>query len=106
MQPVCTYNFIDIQDFSELDSAKMQEYSWALQFSIPDVQNAKAWAQYHIDTNDLVASEWLDENSLLQFIREEINTLEMQWHTIRLKIKAVSALNPGPTSVDTSDCAI
>ena len=59
--PLCTYNFIDIQDFSELDSAKMQEYSWASQFSIPDVQNAKAWAQYHIETNELAAPEWLDE---------------------------------------------
>ena len=35
--PPCTYNFIDIQDFLKLDSAKMQEYSWASQFSVPDV---------------------------------------------------------------------
>ena len=98
--PPCSYNFIDIQDFSELDSAKMQEYSWTSQFSIPDVQNAKAWAQYHIDTNDLAAPEWLDENSLLPLIRDKINTLGMQCHTLRLSIKA------GQTSVDTSDCPI
>ena len=93
--PLCTYNFIDTSEFSELDSAKMQVYSWASQFSIPDVQNVKAWAQYHIDTNDLAAPEWLDENSLLPLIRDKINTLEIQYHTMRLNIKAVNALNPG-----------
>ena len=104
--PLCKYNFIDIQDFSELDLAKMQEYNWASQFSIPIVQNAKAWTQYHIDTNDLAAPEWLDENSLLPLISDDINTLEMQCHTMRLNIKAVNALNPGQTPVDISDCPI
>ena len=61
--PLCTYNFTDIQSFSQLDSAKMQEYSWASQISIPDAQNVKAWAQYYIGTNDLAPPEWLDENS-------------------------------------------
>ena len=51
--PLCAYNFIDMKNFSELDSARMQEYSLASQFSIPDVQKAKAWAQYHNDIMDL-----------------------------------------------------
>ena len=84
----------------------MQEYSWASQFSTPDVPNAKLWAQYHVDNNDLAAPEWLDENSLLPLIREKINTLEMQCHTKRLNIEAVNDLNPGQTPVETSDCPI
>ena len=103
---LCTYNFIDIQNFSNIDSAKMQEYGWALQFSIPDVPNAKAWTQYHIDTNNLATPEWLDESSLLPPTRDKINTLEMQCRTMRLNIKAVKALNPGQTPVDTLDCPI
>ena len=43
--PLFTYNSIDTQNFSAIDSAKMQEYSWTSLFSIPDVQNAKTWAQ-------------------------------------------------------------
>ena len=35
--PLSTYNFIDVQDFFDLDSAKMQEHSWTSRFSIPDV---------------------------------------------------------------------
>ena len=70
-----------------------------MQFSIPDVQNVKAWAQYYIGTNDLAPPEWLDE-------RDKINTLEMQCHTMRLKIKGVNALNPGQMPVDISDCPI
>ena len=37
----CSLLLADMQDFSELDSVKMQEYSLALQFSISYVQNAK-----------------------------------------------------------------
>ena len=77
-----------------------------MQFSISDVQNAKAWAQYHNDTNDLAAPEWLSENLLLQLIRNKINTLEMQCHNVRLNIKAASALNLGQTPDDTSDFPI
>ena len=95
-----------MQSFSELDSAKMQEYSWASQFSIPAVQNVKAWTQYYIGTNDLAPPEWLDDNSLLPLKRDKINTLEMQCHTMRLNIKGVNALNPGQMPVDISDCPI
>ena len=63
-------------------------------------------SQYQIEANELAAPKWLDENSLLSLIRDKINTLEIQFHTMRLNIKAVNALNPGELSVDTSDCPI
>ena len=106
MHSFSTYNFIGIQDFFELDSAKMQEYSWGSHFSISDVQDAKAWAQYHIDINDLSAPEWLDENSFLPLISDKINTWKMKCPTMRLNIKAANAFNPGQTLFDTSDCPI
>ena len=82
----------------------MQEYSLPLQFSILDLQNVKVWAQYHIDTNNLAAPEWLDENSFLPLICDNINALKMQCHAMRLNVKAVSALNPDLLTF--SDCAI
>ena len=42
-------------------------------------------------------------NSLLPLIRDKINTLEMQCHTMMLNIKAVNVLNPRQTPVETSD---
>ena len=77
-----------------------------MQFSISDVQNVRVWAQYHNDTNDLAAPEWLSENLLLPLIRNKINTLEMQCHNMRLNIKAANALNLGQAPDDTSDFPI
>ena len=34
------------------------------------------------------------------------NTLDMQVHTMNLNIKAISALNPGQTPVDVTDCPV
>ena len=104
--PLCTHNFIDIEEFSELESAKLQEHNWASQFSMSHGQDEKAWAQYHIANNEVTAPEWEGENSLLPLIRDKVNTLGMQCHTMKLNIKAVNALNPGQAPVDTSDCPI
>ena len=68
--PLSIYNFIDIQDFSKPDSAKKQEFCWASQFSVPDTKNAKVWAQYHIEINELAALEWLDELIATTYMRQ------------------------------------
>ena len=68
--PLSTYNFIEIQDFSKPDSTKKQEFCWASQFSVPDTKNAKVWAQYHIEINELAALEWLDELIATTYMRQ------------------------------------
>ena len=50
------------------------------------------------------ASQFKDANSLLPLLWDRVNTLDMQVHTMNLKIKATSALNPGQTPVDVPDC--
>ena len=45
-------------------------------------------------------------NSLLLLLRDKVNTLDMQVHTMNLNIKAISALNPGQTPFDVSDCPV
>ena len=99
--PLCTYDFNDL-DFSNLNSAKDEEYKWLHQFAI-SVDTAKAWAQYHVGENHS-APLCEGTNSLLPLLRDKVNTLDMQCHTMKLNVKAVNALNPGQT--DVSDCPV
>ena len=103
--PLCTYNFEDIVSFDELEKARTKEHEWAFTFSTL-ADNCKAWAQYHSSESD--ASKHVCEgiNSLLPLLRDKVNTLQMQCHTMKLNTKAVKALNPDQTPVDVSDCPV
>ena len=106
--PLCSYNFTDLEDLPDLKNAKSEERKWAAEFSTGE--NNKAWAQHHVAKNDTtrdVPSEVTQgENALLPLLSDKVNTLDMQCHTMKLNKKAVNALNPGQTPVDTSDCPI
>ena len=88
-----------------MNLAKIEEQQWLQQFA-SFADSAKSWAQYHIRQKCIQPPNVKDTNSLLPLPRARINTLDMQVHTVNLNIKAISALNPGQTPVDVSDCPV
>ena len=103
--PLCTYNFVDLTNYPDLERAKLEEQKWLNQF-VSAAEPAKSWAQYHIQEKNIQPPTIEDTNSLLPLLRDKVNSLDMQVHTMRLNKKAVSALNPGQTPVDMSDCPV
>ena len=59
---------------------------------------------YTRDVSSLLISKILI--FLLALLWDRGDTLDMQIHTMKLNIKAISALNPGQTPVDASDCPV
>ena len=103
--PLCCVNFEDT-NLDQLEEAMNDEFKWASQFAASYDQN-KSWAQYHINNLSENSSNNISgENALLPLIRDKINTIEMQCHTMELNIKSVNVVNPGQTPVDVSDCPI
>ena len=96
--------FNDLDEFQDLNSAKDEEYKWLQQFSL-SVDHAKSWAQYHV-SEDHCVPVCEGTNSLLPLLRDKVNTLDMQCHTMKLNMKVVNALNPDQTPVDVSDCPV
>ena len=92
-------------EYPELNLAKTEEQQLLQQF-VSFVNSAKSWAQYHIHEKCIQPPNVKDTNSLLPLLRDRVNTLDMQVHTMNLNIKAISALNPGQTPVDVSDCPV
>ena len=84
--------------------AKKQEYNWLDQF-IANGDLAKSWLQYRSGENTSVPIH-KGINSILPLIGDKVNTLDMQYHTMKLNIKIVNVLNPGQTPVDVSDCPV
>ena len=96
--PLCRFNYEDLFEYPE-------DQQWLQQFaSFSD--SAKSWAQYNIHEKCIQPPNVKDTNSLLPLLRDRVNTLDMQVHTMNLNIKAISALNPGQTPVDVSDCPV
>ena len=103
--PLCRFNYEYLFEHPQLDLAKTEEQQWLQQFgSFAD--SAKSWAQYHIHEKCIQPPNVKDTNSLLPLLQDRVNTLDMQVHTMNLNIKAISALIPGQTSVDVSDCPV
>ena len=92
-------------EYPELNLAKTEEQQWLQQFA-SFAESAKSWAQYHIHEKCIQPPNVKDTNSLLPLLRARVNTLDMQVHTMNLNIKAISAQNPGQTTVDVSDCPV
>ena len=89
-------------EYPELNLAKTEEQQLLQQF-VSFVDSAKSWAQYHIHEKCIQPLNVKDTNSLLPLLRDRVNTLDMQVHTMNLNIKAISALNLDQTTVDVSD---
>ena len=103
--PLCRFNYEYLFEHPQLDLAKTEEQQWLQQFgSFAD--SAKSWAQYHIHEKCIQPPNVKDTNSLLPLLRDRGNTLDMQVRKMHLNIKAISALNPGQTPVDVSDCPV
>ena len=103
--PLCSYNYEDLSNFSDYDRAKLEEYKWLNQYALYD-PTSKPWAQYHIEVKQIEPPLSEDINSLLPLLRDKVNTLDMQVHTMRLNKKTVKVLNPNQTPVDVSDCPV
>ena len=95
------FNFEDLLEYPDLTVAKQKEQNW-LQQTVSTGNTGKSWAQYHAGENRDVPLQQ-GTNVLLPLIRDKVNTLDMQYHIMKLNIKAVEALNPGQTPVDVSD---
>ena len=103
--PLCRFNYEDLFEYPELNLAKTEERQWLQQFaSFADL--AKSWTQYLIHKKCIQPSNVKDTNSLLPLLQARFNTLDMQFHTMNLNIKAISALRPIQTPVDLSDCPV
>ena len=104
--PLCSYNYTDLNEYPDLDCAKLEERKWASEFSLG--RDEKAWVQNHIGKIETAKPQeiYQGENALLPLLSDKVNTLDMQCHTMKLNMKVVNALNPGQTPVDTSDCPI
>ena len=92
-------------EYPELNLEKIEEQQW-LQLSASFSDSAKSWAQYHIPENCIQPPNVKDTYSLLPLLQDRVNTFDMQVHTMNLNIKSISALNPGQTPVDVSDCLV
>ena len=103
--PLCRFNYEDLFEYPELNLAKTEEQQWLQKFA-SCVDSAKSRAQYHMHEKCIQPRNVKDTNSLLPLLRDRVNTLDMQVHTMNLNIKAISALNPGQTPVDVSDCPV
>ena len=103
--PLCRFNYEDLFEYSKLNLAKTEEQQWLQQFA-SFAESAKSWAQYHIHEKCIQPPNVKDTNSLLPLLRARVNTPDMQVYTMNLNIKAISALNPGQTPVDVSDCPV
>ena len=88
--PPCRFNYEDLFECTELNLAKTEEQQWLQQFS-SFADSAKSWAQYHIHEKCIQPPNLKDTNSLLQLLHDRFNTLDMQVHTMSLKIKTISA---------------
>ena len=75
-----------------LQREELKEEKW-LQQSV-STEAPKSWAQYHIEESERDPQSTEDIISLMTLLRDKVNTLNMQVHTIRLNQKAVNALNP------------
>ena len=100
--PLCRFSYEDLFAYPELNLAKTEKQQLLQQFA-SFVDSAKSWAQYHIHEKCIQPPNVKDTNSLLLLLRDRVNTLDMQVHTMNLNIKATSALNLGQTTVDVSD---
>ena len=103
--PLCRFNYEDLFEYPELNLEKIEEQQW-LQLSASFSDSAKSWAQYHIPENCIQPPNVKDTYSLLPLLQDRVNTFDMQVHTMNLNIKSISALNPGQTPVDVSDCLV
>ena len=103
--PLCRFNCEDLFEHPELNLAKTEEQQW-LQKLASFVDSAKSRAQYHMHEKCIQPRNVKDTNSLLPLLRDRVNTLDMQVHTVNLNIKTISALNPGQTPVVASHCPV
>ena len=92
-------------EYPELNLTRTEEQHWLQQFG-SFAGSAKSWTQYHIHEKCIQPPSVKDTDSLLPLLRDRVNTLDMQVHTMNLNIKAISGLNSGQTPVDVSDCPI
>ena len=83
-----------------MNLAKTEEHQWLQQFA-SSVDSAKSRAQYYIHEKCIQPT-----NSLLSLLWDKVNSFDMQVHTVNLNTEAISALNPGQTPVDVSDCSV
>ena len=88
-----------------MNLAKAEGQQWLKQFA-SFADSAKSWALHYIHEKCIQPPNVKDTNFLLPLLLDRVNTLDMQVHTMNLNIKAISALIPGQTSVDVSDCPV
>ena len=103
--PLCRFIYEDLFEYTELNLVETEEYQWLHKFTSL-VDSAKSGTEYHLYKKYIQSPIVKDTNSLLPLLGDKVNTLNMQVHTVNLNIKAISALNPGQTSVDVSDCPV
>ena len=103
--PLCRFNCEDLFEYPELNLAKTEEQQWLQKFA-SCVDSAKSRAQYHMHEKCIQPRNVKDTNSLLPLLRDRVNTLDMQVHTVNLNIKTISALNPGQMPVVASHCPV
>ena len=66
--PLCRFNYEDLFEYPELNSAKTEEQLWLQQFA-SFADSAKSWAQYHIQEKYIQPPNVKDTNSLLPLLR-------------------------------------
>ena len=97
-------NFVDIDDFSALQTALSDEVSWLVKF-ISEMDSdllPSAWVRYHASQKRGVHHP-PGINTILPMLRDKVHTLNTQAHIMNQNIKWTETLNPGQTPVDVSD---
>ena len=102
---LCRFNYEDLFECPKVNLAKTEEHHWLQQFA-SSLDSTKSWAQYHIQEKCTQPPIVKDTNSLLPLLRDKVNALDIQVHTINLNIKSISAWRPSWKPVDSSDCLV
>ena len=89
---------IDIEN-GLLKRALNDEKEWLSSYRI----NNNCWSSFHASKHKFNVKMMNDVSSIMPLIREKVNTLDTQFHCMKIIKNTVSVINEGQTPVDVCD---